>query len=45
MHREKLFDHKVDFKKAYDSIRWDFLYFMIRNLEFNEIGSTILEDA
>lgn len=27
---------KVDFEKAYDSVRWDFLYYMLRRLNFGD---------
>ena len=29
---------KVDFKKAYDSISWEFLFFMMRKMDFVNYG-------
>lgn len=30
---------KVDFEKAYDSVHWDFLYYMMKRMNFDDLIS------
>ena len=36
---------KVDYEKAYDSVSWDFLSYMMKRMEFAPNGSSGLMDA